>query len=160
MPRNFDDRLIEFSRAVRESTLKRLRRVPPGYESWRITPRALSFADVAGHLVDADEWLAAKLADPALEPMVAAAGTVRIDERRGYEELLERLAAAGERRAELLAGLDAEALAQPVFDRRFGGEVSVWWVVVRGNLDHEIHHRGQVAAYLRVLEDEGVTRQP
>jgi len=35
-----------------------------------------------------------------------------------------------------------------VFDERFG-ETTLWWIVVRGNLDHEIHHRGQIAAYLR-----------
>lgn len=40
-----------------------------------------------------------------------------------------------------------------MFDQRFGGEVSVWWIVMRGNLEHESHHRGQVAAYVRALED-------
>ena len=45
-------RLAEFSRAVRESTLKRLRLVPDGFENWRISPQAMSFADVAKHLID------------------------------------------------------------------------------------------------------------
>jgi uncharacterized damage-inducible protein DinB len=35
-------------------------------------------------------------------------------------------------------------------DSRFG-EVTVWWVIVRGNLDHEIHHRGFIGAYLKML---------
>jgi uncharacterized damage-inducible protein DinB len=38
-----------------------------------------------------------------------------------------------------------------VFDDRFGCQVSVWWVIVRGNLEHEAQHRGQVASYLRIL---------
>ena len=33
-----------------------------------------------------------------------------------------------------------------------GQEVSVWWIIVRGNLDHEIHHRGQLS-YLRAILD-------
>ena len=33
-------------------------------------------------------------------------------------------------------------------DERFGGNVSVWWILLRGNLDHEIHTRGQIALYL------------
>ena len=28
----------------------------------------------------------------------------------------------------------------------------MWWIIVRGNLDHETHHRGQIAAYLRMLD--------
>ena len=42
-------------------------------------------------------------------------------------------------------------------DDRFGGDVSLWWVVVRGNLDHEAHHRGQLATLLRIIEDQGLT---
>ena len=34
-----------------------------------------------------------------------------------------------------------------------GKEVSVWWIIVRGNLDHEIHHRGQLSSYLRAILD-------
>ena len=36
-----------------------------------------------------------------------------------------------------------------------GQEVSVWWIIVRGNLDldHEIHHRGQLSSYPRAILD-------
>ena len=36
-----------------------------------------------------------------------------------------------------------------------GKEVSVWWIIVRGNLDldHEIHHRGQLSSYPRAILD-------
>ncbi len=150
------ERLAELSRAVRDSTLKRLRRVPPGRENRRLSQQALSFADIARHLVDADDWLFRKLDDPALEPMVARAGGVMIADRQEYESILAELVASGERRARLLAGLSERDLARRMFDRRFGGEVSVWWIVVRGNLDHESHHRGQLAACLRALKDEAL----
>ncbi len=146
-------RLAELSRAVRDSSLKRLRQVPPGRENRRLSPNALSFAEIAQHLVDADEWLFRKLEEPSLEPMTARAGSVHISERREYEAILAELVASGERRARLLDELSEEELERRIVDRRFGGEVSVWWIVVRGNLDHEIHHRGQLAACLRVLAD-------
>jgi uncharacterized damage-inducible protein DinB len=38
-------------------------------------------------------------------------------------------------------------------DDRFGGEVTLWWTIVRGNLEHEAHHRGQIAVYLRIVND-------
>jgi len=49
-----------------------------------------------------------------------------------------------------MSGLD---FSQSVSDSRFNGYVSVLWIVLRGNLDHEVHHRGQLASYLRVLQD-------
>jgi len=144
------ENLAAWSRAVRESSLKRLRLVPEGRENWRATPESMSFADLAKHLIDADEWLFRKLEDRALEPMVGHAGIAGEVSRAGYLDLLARLEATGRQRSDLIAGLSPAQLAEPIFDRRFGGEVTVWWVIVRGNLDHEIHHRGQLAAYLRI----------
>jgi hypothetical protein len=144
--------LSAFSRAVRESSIKRLRLVPEGRENWRPAPEAMSFADLARHLIDADEWLFEKLVNPALEPMVGRAGLAGEATRAGYLELLARLEETGRQRFDLIAGLSPARLAELIFDRRFGGEVSVWWIVVRGNLDHEVHHRGQIAVYLRLAE--------
>lgn len=118
------ERLAELSRVIRDSTLKRLRRVPPGRENWRLSQDALSFADIAQHLIDANRWLFCKLDDPILEPMVARAGSVVIAERGEYESILAGLVASGQRRATILAGLSEDELARRMFDRRFGGEVS------------------------------------
>lgn len=145
--------LISFSDAVRASTLKRLRAVPQGFENWKVSSGALSFADVAQHLVDTDEWLLRKLRDPSVEPIQARAGATVVASRSEYDALLDALARSGQRRARKLASLEPEAWDERVYDERFGKEVSVWWLVVRGNLDHEIHHRGQIATYLRVLSD-------
>ncbi len=145
-------RLAAFARAVRESTLKRLRRVPPGRENWRIAPGAMSFADLAQHLVDTDEWLFKKTEVKTLEPIVGYTGAIEIADHAAYLALLDALARTGERRCALLECLTEKQFAEKIFDARFGGEVSLWWIIVRGNLDHEIHHRGQMAAYLRALD--------
>jgi uncharacterized damage-inducible protein DinB len=147
--------LAAWSRAVRESSLKRLRLVPEGRESWRPTPEAMSFADLAQHLIDADEWLFKKLEDRTLEPMVGRAGQAGEIGQAQYFDLLARLEETGRQRSDLIASLSPAQLAEPIFDRRFGGEVNVWWVVVRGNLDHEVHHRGQIAVYLRMVGTAG-----
>lgn len=144
--------LAAWSRAVRESSLKRLRLVPEGCESWRPTAEAMSFADLTRHLIDADEWLFEKLVNRGLEPMVGSTGLAGDATRAGYLGLLARLEETGRQRFALIAGLSPEQLGEPIFDRRFGGEVTVWWLIVRGNLDHEVHHRGQIAAYLRMAE--------
>lgn len=144
-------RLSEFATAVRGSTLKRFVQVPEGSENWHPTEQALSFADLAQHLVDADEWLLRKLVSPQLAGMKAVAGSARIADRAGFLVILERLRILGEKRCEVISGLSDAALETLVFDDRFGRQVSLWWVIVRGNLEHEAHHRGQVASYLRIL---------
>jgi uncharacterized damage-inducible protein DinB len=147
-------RLAEFARAVRASTLTRLNAVPVGCENRRLHEQAMSFADVALHLVEADRWLFAKLDDPARPAMTGRAHLVRIDDRRAYEALLEDLEETGRDRAARIGSMTADDLARELPDERFGGLASVWWIIVRGNLDHEIHHRGQIAALLGVVRRE------
>jgi uncharacterized damage-inducible protein DinB len=142
-------RLAELSEAVRESTLKRLRVVPEGLENWRPVPSAMSFADLAHHIAEADRWLFRKLEKPELPPMQGEVGAGAVADRAQFLALVEELVTLGRQRTALLRGLDAAALERRLPDARFGGEVSVWWIVVRGNLDHEAHHRGQLAIYLR-----------
>jgi uncharacterized damage-inducible protein DinB len=146
--------LSEFAPAVRQSSLKRLRQVPMGAENWRVDPEAMSFADVAQHLIDADNWLFRKLEIRDLEPMVGMAHVVDISRRADYGAILEHLEIVGQQRSALLQTLNQDALQERITDARFGGEVTVWWVIVRGNLDHEIHHCGQIVAYLRAFNAE------
>lgn len=142
-------RLAELAEAVRESTLKRLRAVPEGLENWRPVPSAMSFADLAHHIAEADRWLFRKLEEPELPSMRGEAGAGTVADRAEFLALVEELVDLGRRRSALLRSMDTAALDRYLPDDRFGGEVSVWWIVVRGNLDHEAHHRGHLASYLR-----------
>lgn len=149
---NDGSNLATWSTAVRESSLKRLRLVPPLRENWRPVSGSMSFAEIAQHILDADLWLFRKLEIRTLQPMYGIAGTVHITTRQEYLGILTRLEQSGRQRSELIQSLSHEQMAEQILDQRFGGEVSVWWVIVRGNLDHEIHHRGQLAAYLRIAQ--------
>jgi uncharacterized damage-inducible protein DinB len=110
----------------------------------------MSFGDLAQHILDADLWLFRKLELRTLQPMHGHAGTVHISARQDYLDILSRLDQTGKQRSELIQQLSPPQLSELITDQRFGGEVSVWWVIVRGNLDHETHHRGQIAVYLRI----------
>lgn len=147
-------RLAEWSQAVRESTLKRLRRVPRNMFDWRPVSEALSFADIAHHLAVCDRWLFSKLENPALMGIKGQVGEAALLISQ-FSTILDDLADLGERRRLFLSHLDERALNRLLPDDRFGGEVSAWWVIVRGNLDHEVHHRGQIAVYLRQLSLQG-----
>jgi uncharacterized damage-inducible protein DinB len=150
---NETTRLADLSVAIRESTLKRLRRVPAGSENWRPSPGALSFGDIAHHLLEADLWLLRKLVEPELGAMTAKAGEAGDVDTQGFASLIDRLELSGQVRSGRIEKLAAADLERLVPDDRFGGDVTLWWVIVRGNLDHEAHHRGQLATYLRIVED-------
>ena len=144
-------RLSEFSLAVRESTLKRLGAVPGGRESWRPTKEAMSSVDLVRHLIESDLWLFEKLKTTGLVSIRGKSNTENIKNRQEYLRLIDELNRVGQMRAMLIRNLSENDLSGKVFDDRVPGEIEVWWLIVRGNLDHEIHHRGQVAAYLRFL---------
>lgn len=146
-------KIAELARAVRESTIKRLKKVPDGLENWKPSEGALSFADIAHHLIEADQWLFRKLEDPSLQSMTATAGEAGQCDSRRFLEMLDNLEKLGRKRASMIWGMNSDELNAKIYDDRFGGEVTIWWLIVRGNLDHETHHRGQLAAYLRIVSD-------
>jgi uncharacterized damage-inducible protein DinB len=112
----------------------------------------MSFADLVFHLIEADQWLFSKLADPTLSPMVGHTRTTNITAHEQFSDLCARLEATGQHRAAVIESLSPPQLQATIPDQRFGGLVTVWWVIVRGNLDHEVHHCGQLAAWLRAAD--------
>ena len=148
--------LAEFSNAVRISTIERLQLIPEGKENWRFSPGAMSSSDIAYHLIQTDEWLFKKIEIKNLEPILGDSGAVEIKTRNDYMKLIEELINSGKKRAGLILSLDDNAFQEQIYDDRFGKEVSVWWIIVRGNLDHEIHHRGQLSSYLRAIDTQSL----
>jgi len=146
-------RLAVFSLAVRDSSMKRFRAVDHASANWRPSPNSLSVAELARHLIDADRWLADTLHGFERVRAEAVAGAFAVASEAEWERLLTQLESAGRERSTLISRLRSADLDRKMKDTRFGGEVTTWWVIVRGNLDHEIHHRGQLAAYLRILAD-------
>ena len=146
----------EWSDAIRKSTIKRLKRVPVGMENWKLSVNSMSFTDTMGHLIDSDNWMIKKITIKDLAPIDGYADSVKINNRDEFDKLIEDLIASGERRKSFIETLDEKKLYEKIFDERFGKEVTVWWIIVRGNFDHEIHHRGTIAAGLRVIEDSAM----
>ncbi len=146
--------LKEFCKAVRDSTLKRLKIVPEGYENWRISKNSLSIAEIAQHLLDSDDWTINKINNPDIKSILAEEGSIEDCSRKEFNQLISTLEESLERKIKFIESLDKEKMESKIYDDRFKGEVSIEWIILRGNIDHEIHHRGQVAVYLRLLKDE------
>ncbi len=139
--------VADFSRTVRESSLKRFRRVAAGDEEWSPAPGALSFADLLKHLVDADRWLLSFFDGAPIPRAVIAPGEAR---GREWSRLLADLVALGEEKARRFESLRSEDLGARVVEPQVLGETTLWWLIFRGSLDHEIHHRGALQLSLRL----------
>lgn len=145
--------LIEFIRAVRNSTISRLEKIPAGFENWSPSTGSLSVANIAKHIIDLDYWTFEKLKDPSLKAIETQTANITIESRFEYEDMIEKLNELAEEKISLIESMSEEELQRKMFDDRFDSEVTVEWIFLRGNLDHEIHHRGQLAAYLRLIQD-------
>ena len=145
------ENIIELASTVRESTFKRLALIPEGFEEWRLEDDKMSIADIIQHLIDSDYWLMEKLRNPGLKAIDGVVNAGQIKSRKDFDELVENLNAALKNKIEFIRILSAPDLEIKMFDDRFNKEVSIWWVIMRGNIDHEIHHRGQLAAYLQMI---------
>jgi len=146
--------LIDFCRAVRNSTLKRLKTVPEGYESWCISINSLSFAEIAKHLIELDDWTIKKINEPTIKSILPGKGSIDNCSREQFNALILELEECLEKKIKFINSLGKEKIESKIYDDRFNGEVSIEWIILRGNIDHEIHHRGQIAVYLRMLKDK------
>jgi len=145
------ERLANFSDSVRDSTLKRLNRVPEGEENDRRPPGAMSPADLADHLIQIDEALLQCLFSKHKGKNLGYEGQKIINEPKQFLELIEKLKALKLKRRTFILDLDDEKLATPIiFDSLSGsGEMEFGDILYR-TIDHEIHHRGGLVAFLRI----------
>jgi uncharacterized damage-inducible protein DinB len=150
------EEIIEFMKAVRQSTIKRLELIPSGFENWLISENSLTISEIAHHLVEADSWLLSKLSTPSIKSFKAEKGKIEISSREEYSQLIRDLRTWLDKKTNYIAAMSREKLEEKIPDDRFGGMVPRWWVILRGNIDHEIHHRGQLSVHIRVLQDKGL----
>jgi len=150
--------LIEFFKAVRGSTIKRLEIVPEGYENWKVSLGALSFAEIAKHIIDLDNWLFEKIRNPNTKSIGTETAIIKYCNRKEYEELIINLKEILQKKINLINTLDEDKLKVIIYDDAYNFDVSLAWLILRRNIDHEIHHRGQIATYLRVLKDNNIIK--
>lgn len=143
--------IVDYATAVRESSFKRLRAVAEGYENWKPAEGKMSIADILVHLIESDKWLMKKLEVRDLEPINGVVDAVKINNRDEYEKLLDEFSDLLNKKLLMIKNMSLFDLDKKMYDSRFNGEVTIWWIIMRGNIDHEIHHRGQLAAYLQLI---------
>jgi uncharacterized damage-inducible protein DinB len=140
--------LKEFDQEM-ASTRRLLERVPTEKGKWK--PHEKSFA--LGHLAQLVSWMPEWIASSLREPHIDLA------QGAGYsfeptEVLLQRFDDNAREAAEALAEVTGARLDEPWSLKR-GDQVlftAPRGEVVRGHLNHLIHHRGQLTVYLRLVD--------
>ncbi len=145
------ENIIDLFKTVRSSSLKRFKLVPQGKENWRIAEDKMSIADIAHHLIELDKWTIEKLKNPELKAIDGVVNAVSIANRNEYDKLLNDFENILEGKILAVKNMTYWEFDKKIYDDRFNKEVSLWYVILRGNIDHEIHHRGQISAYLQMI---------
>jgi uncharacterized damage-inducible protein DinB len=134
------------------ATRRVLERVPADRLTWKPHPKSMTLGQLAHHVAS----IPGRLAELAmLDGFDAQAANFEPAQPESAAALLPELEASVAKARALLAGLDDATAAQPWTLRH--GERTIFTVprlgVVRTlALNHWVHHRGQLAVYLRLLD--------
>jgi uncharacterized damage-inducible protein DinB len=138
------DEFISYFASVRRRTLNYCRSIPPARVDWSPRLDELSFGDLIRHIAATEQMFTS----------VAVSGhwTYPGHERERaptYEAAIAHLEAVHAEATAALRSLDDEALRQ---ERKAldGSPVKVWRVLML-MVEHEVHHRSQIASHLAAL---------
>ena len=149
------DQLAQFSNEIRKLTLKRLKEVPDGFINWRLNNTAMSFSHLIQHIINVDE-IFFSLTTTTNKNYLWITGSEEphknIDDAI-YASMLKKLKNYGVKRDTIISSFNDTSINELVFDQN-GESMSIWWFLMHRVLEHETYHRGQLAAYLKVLKGE------
>ena len=149
------NQLAQLSSGIRKLTLKRLEEVPAEFINWRLNNTAMSFAHLAKHIIDVDE-IFFSLSTTNKRTFIWEMGSqephFKADEPM-YSSLLNTLKNNSEKRHSIISGFNDITIDDLVLNEK-NKEITLWWFIMHHLLEHETYHRGQIAAYLKVLKGE------
>lgn len=154
---NYFNQLFRLSSEIRRSTRKRLEEVPEGFINWRLNNTAMSFAHLAQHIIKVDRMFI-DLATTNNKKYRWILGSEESHKTVGletYGAMLEELKDFGAKRDSIIAAFDNTSINKLVSDEN-GDAITLGWFLIHKVLEHEIYHRGQIAAYLKVLKGESI----
>jgi uncharacterized damage-inducible protein DinB len=146
-------RLAAFSDTVRNSTLKRLRRVPKGAENWAVREGAMNFADLADHILQCDYALLKIFETKLIGANVGKAGQRHIETRPEFDNLIGELKQLRKTRHEFIGTMTESDFDVIIDAERIPAGILILEMLEM--LDHKVHHRGQMALALGLYEAAG-----
>ncbi len=142
--------LPEFDHEI-STTRRVLDRVPDDKLAWRPHPKSMSLADLATHVSELLTWTEPTMTQPSIDvagfaPPTAVASRAELLRRFDQHAAAARSALAGRTDAEFMAMWSLKQGGQEVFSMPKAA------VIRSFVMNHLIHHRAQLAVYLRLLD--------
>lgn len=166
-----NDFLAHF-RAQRAATRKLVAAVPGEHFGWAPAPNAFTFGDVVRHMMQSEVFwrrmIVAAARGEAYDPFrvegtsnerMAAVRHLNLQASKSDKfgtsvvECLDRWAEIQAKTEAEFAAIPASAFHAPV-EHPLAAMRGLVWEACLGMLEHEIHHRGQLSAYLKMVEVE------
>lgn len=147
--------IADLSRNVRERTIKRIDAVPNEFINWRLNNTALSFAHIVQHLINVDN-LFIEMMQANSKQFKWKMGTEEphnVVDLNTYGTMITSLKSIQNIREQIIRSLSNSDLNQEVIDES-GKKMTLWWFIMDNLIAHEVYHRGQISAYLKVLKGE------
>ncbi|HYI08369.1 MAG TPA: DinB family protein [Thermoanaerobaculia bacterium] len=135
--------LVTYFDRIRERTMRVVAVVPPDRIDWTYKEGKFTFGDIMRHLAAIERWM---FVENALLRPSRYAGHGR-DLADGYEEVVGYMRRMHEESLALLA--DVDLLATCTTPAGASMRVGKW---LRGMIEHEVHHRGQLYLYCSMLD--------
>lgn len=136
---------ITYYTRIRQRTMRVMDCIPPASLEWAYMPGAFSCGDLIRHIAAIERFVYIESVAgrppryPGCSPLLAS----------GKEEVIQYMNTLHHESIAILQGLGPDAHTQECCTPE-GHPITVWkWL--RALVEHEIHHRGQIYMYLRML---------
>jgi uncharacterized damage-inducible protein DinB len=140
------DQFIKYFESIRRRTLTYVHSIPADKIDWRPKTGELTCGDIVRHLAAAELMFVGA----AVEGKWRYAGHERDNERGSLIDALNTLETSHGAAIKILATLSDADLAQPRPSLADGPPIRAWRLLM-AMVEHEIHHRSQLAVYLSLL---------
>ena len=136
---------LQYFASVRERTMRVARCIPPDKLDWTYAPGKFTLGDLLRHLAVAERWIWAE----TLSGRPSRYTTHGKELANGFENVIAFLERLHAESMDIFSKFTDEELQQKC-KTPDGAEIPKWkWL--RLMAEHEIHHRGQIYAYLGLL---------
>jgi uncharacterized damage-inducible protein DinB len=136
---------LDYLDKIRERTMRVVNCIPPEKIEWRAAEGKFTLGDLARHIATTERYVFAECACGGCN-LYAGCGCELAD---GYDEVIRFMQRVHGESTQMLAELTDDQLAQKC--QSADGSPITTWKLLRSMVEHEIHHRGELYAYLGLI---------
>jgi len=136
---------LDYFDKIRERTTRVVTCIPPERIEWRAAEGRFTLGDLARHIAATERYVFAECACGGRN-LYAGCGRELAD---GYDEIIRFMERMHSESMQMLAELTDDQLAEKC--QSADGTPITTWKLLRSMVEHEIHHRGELYAYLGLL---------